>query len=69
MKKSYMCSRIWLSVFMIAFATLSNGQSDGNNGTSPINQTKAEKIDELISKYADYGKFTGTVQPISGISN
>lgn len=62
MKKSYLLSQICLLVFVIPLVTSCNGQSktDSNN-VQVIGQTKANKIDELISTYADYGEFSGSV--------
>lgn len=62
MKKYYLFPCIYL--FVIAFATSCNGQSNApaeNNNPKPIDQSKADKINELISTYADYEKFNGTV--------
>jgi CubicO group peptidase (beta-lactamase class C family) len=64
MKKAYLFSLFSLLVLSVAFVTNCNGQSNSNaeNGNAkPIDQTKAEKINDLISTYAEYGKFNGAV--------
>ncbi|MGK0388068.1 MAG: CubicO group peptidase (beta-lactamase class C family), partial [Maribacter sp.] len=49
MKNSYLYSSICPFLFIIAFVTLGSGQ------------TNVDKIDKLISTYADYGQFNGSV--------
>ena len=60
MKKLYLFSKICLLVFVTSLVTSCNGQSKTDN-VQIIEQTKAEKINKLVSTYADYGLFNGTV--------
>lgn len=64
MNKSYLRSAISFLVFTVTFITYSKGQSDSDvqiNNTSIFYQNKAEKIDELVSTYAEYGEFNGSI--------
>lgn len=58
MKKPYCLLQVFLLIFVIAFITSCNERSDTDSDNA---KTKANRINELVSTYADYGKFNGAV--------
>ncbi len=64
MKKSYLRSSICLLIFWVAFVLPGSGQSNanaGNNTATAIAPIQVAKINKLLSTYAEYGKFNGSV--------
>ena len=60
MKKKYLFSQTYHLVLVLFLVTSCNGQSETDN-VQMIEQTKVEQINKLVSTYADYGLFNGTV--------
>ncbi len=64
MKKSYLRSLTCLFLFISAFVIPGSGQSNASaekNITTAIDPIQVDKINKLVSTYAEYGKFNGTV--------
>ncbi len=64
MKKTYVFSQACLFAFALLIATFCSGQTNSpaeGKTDQTSDQTKADKIDELVRTYAEYGKFNGAV--------
>jgi CubicO group peptidase (beta-lactamase class C family) len=64
MKINNIFSHTLILILAVAFVMACNAQSNSNSTNSnsiSSNETKAEKIDELVSTYSDYGEFNGSV--------
>jgi len=60
MKKCYLFLSVCLSVFLTLGSAQASVNIDAGNAQF-TNTTKADKIDELVSRYAEYGKFDGAI--------
>lgn len=64
MEKPYLLSQINLIVLLALLVTSCTGQSNSateRNTAELDHTTKAEKIDEIVRLYSDYGGFNGSV--------
>lgn len=60
MKKYYLCLSVCLFVFLTRSSAQVSTQVDADNAQFS-STTKSDKIDELVSTYAEYGKFDGAI--------
>jgi CubicO group peptidase (beta-lactamase class C family) len=61
MKKISLISPIWLFILVFSYISCKGQSVTKSNPSKSFNQTKVDKINTLIGKYAEYGEFNGAV--------